>query len=436
MGHPSESHSGSQRLVAVGMSHRTASIELRERLAVGDERIPALLSRLHAEGLTKESVLLSTCNRVELYCVPGANEAPGVLTRWLAEMGGLKPRSAEPHMYRFEAQDALLHLYRVTSSLDSMVVGEPQILGQVKRAYRLAQESQTAGSLMHRVMDSALNVAKRVHTETDIGREAVSVGRAGVKLAGQVLGSLEGKTALLIGAGAHGKIVARALLDFGLSELVVANRTFERAVELAQRFDASAVHLSEIERYFPRVDIVLCSTAAGKTLISKESIARTARKRRYRSLVMIDLSVPRNIDPAVNDLSGVFRFDVDDLVQVADQGKEKRHRAAEAAEELVRAAAERAWRQLMGATVGGRIGDVVRRAEDIRHGELMRAGARLESLAPEQRAAVDAMTRAIVKKVLHDPLRHVRRLAEAGDFKSTEVIFDAFCGPDGGDDND
>jgi glutamyl-tRNA reductase len=413
------------RLVAVGISHRTAPIEIRERLAVQEAAIPQMLDRLRADGMSKETVLLSTCNRVEMYCVPGERGTPERLARWLAESGGLAGPTADAHIYQLAERDALHHIFRVASSLDSMVLGEPQILGQVKTAYRIAQEHRAAGPVMHRVMNHALNVAKRVRTETRIGHEAVSIGRSGVELARQVLGSLEGRAALLVGAGAHGKVVARALLDFGLTELVVANRTFERAAELADHFGGSAVHMSEMARYFARVDIVVCSTAAGKVLIGKQDLAPALGKRRHRSLVLIDLAVPRNVDPAVNDLGGVFRFDVDDLAQIAGQGKERRLAAAEEAERIVLEASERFWEHMMGEAVHDRIGGIVRQAEVIRLQEIARLAA-ASGMGDDQQAAVDAMTRAIVKKVLHGPLSHLRGLAQSGDIEATEMVLRAF----------
>jgi glutamyl-tRNA reductase len=423
----------SPRLIAVGLSHKTAPIEVRERLAVQEGAMAKLLGKLKAEDMSEETVLLSTCNRVEMYCVPGKRGTPERLARWLADTGGLAGQTADAHMYHLEERAALRHIFRVASSLDSMVLGEPQILGQVKTAYRLAQEHSSAGPVMHRVMDHALNVAKRVRTNTDIGREAVSVGRAGVELARQVLGSLEGRAALLVGAGAHGKVVARALLDYGLTELVVTNRTFERAVDLAGHFGGSAVHMSEMARYFSRVDIVLCSTAAGKILIGKDDLRPALGKRRHKSLVMIDLAVPRNIAPGVNELSGVFRFDVDDLAQIAGQGKERRLAAAEEAERIVEEASQRFWRHLMGEAVHDRIGGIVRNAEVIRQAEISRLVA-ASGLAVDQHAAVDAMTRAIVKKVLHGPLSHLRGLAQGGDLEATQTILQAFGESEGDSD--
>lgn len=413
------------RLVAVGLSHRTAPIEMRERLAVDPSRVPFLLGELRERRLGREAVILSTCNRVEVYAVPGERVEADRLARWLAESGGLHARSVAPHIYRFEEREALRHLFRVTSSLDSMIVGEPQIVAQVKAAYRMAAAHQATGPVMNRVMDRALQVAKRVRTETAIGQEAVSVGRAGVELAAQVLGSLERRSALIIGAGAHAKVIARALLDRGLCELVVANRTFQRGVALAERFGGSAIPLNEVERYLTRVDIVLSSAAGGRTLIDRSTLAPVMRSRRYRSLVMIDLAVPRNIAPEVNDLDGVYRFDVDDLVRLADEGLEKRRAEAALAEAIVSEETERSWRELVGRAAHDRIGEVFRRADRIRAAEVERAISALTDLSDADRRVVEAMTRAIVKKVLHLPVSEARALAESGRFAELETLLHA-----------
>ena len=413
------------RLVAVGVSHHTAPVEVRERLAVSPALVPGLLDDLRQDEVGREGVLISTCNRVELYAVPGDGVGAEELGRWLLDRQGLRSRRMEEHLYRYQQRDALRHLFRVASSLDSMVVGEPQILGQVKDAYRVAIAGKAAGGTMHRVMDRALNVAKKVRTETGIGREAVSVGRAGVELARQVLGTLKGRSALLIGAGAHGKLVAKSMLSHSLEELVVANRTFERAAGLARELQASATHLDDIDRFLDRVDVVVTSTGAGRVLIDREMLGPVVRRRRYRPLVMIDLSVPRNIGTGVNDLEGIFRFDVDDLQEIADQGRQRRVVAAEAAERMVDAETESAWRDLLAEAIHADIGDVVRRAEAIRAAELARVANSLEGLGDRERRAVEAMTRAIVKKVLHPPLSHARTLAAAGERRAVQDLLQA-----------
>ncbi len=410
------------RLVAVGLSHHTAPVEIRERFAVPPGGVPELLGRFRDEKLGHEAILLSTCNRVELYAVPGKGHSAAEVAGWLATVSGVRPRSVAPYLFQYDEEEALRHLFRVASSLDSMIVGEPQIMSQLKDAWRLSAEAGGAGPGLRRVVDRAFSVAKRVRTETAIAREAVSMGRAGVELARQVLGSFEGRSALLIGAGAHGKLVARSLLGYGLSELIVANRTFSRAVELADVFGASATHLDEIPNYLPRVDVVIASTGAGRLLVQRRDLQGVMRRRRYRSLVMIDLSVPRNIDPAVNELDGVYRFDVDDLREVADQGRERRLAAAAAAERIIDEETATAWRQIRAEAWHREIGGVVRRAEGIRQAELARAASALQGLDPRQRKAVEAMTRAMVKKILHPGLQTARGLAERGETDELERL--------------
>jgi glutamyl-tRNA reductase len=416
------------RFVAVGISHHTAPVELRERLALSQERVPQVLAMLRAEGLSREGILLSTCNRVELYAVPEAKVEPDRLAALLADATGTAMRLVDGHLYRYQEQEALRHVFRVVSSLDSMVVGEPQIVGQVRDAYRLAQAHKAVGPVLHQVMDRALQVAKRVRNETDIGREAVSVGRAGVELARQVLGGLEGRAALLIGAGAHGKLVARALLDYGLGELVVANRTFQRAVELANKFGGSAIHQDDVPRYLERVDIVLASTAAGQLLVTRADVAPVMKRRRYRSLVMIDLSVPRNIATDVNELEGVYRFDVDDLSKVAESGKEKRLVAAESAERIVMEEVRSCWKALDSEVLGLGIRRLTRHADEVRLGELERNRAILDRLDAKDRESIEAMTRSIVKKLLHEPLGYLRRSAGEGRVEAVDDVLRALLG--------
>jgi glutamyl-tRNA reductase len=412
-------------LVTIGLSHHTAPIELRERMAPQAGQIPLLLKRLQDEKLGTEAVLLSTCNRVELYSVVSDNSSAEEVARWLLGQGGVNPRSALKHLYQYSEQDALRHIFRVISSLDSMIVGEPQIVAQLKEAFQIAVDVGAAGPILHRVMDNALHVAKRVRTETDIAREAVSIGRAGVELARQVLGDLNGASALLIGAGAHGKLVARNLVGSGLSEFIIANRTFSRASALAEQFGAAAIPFSDIHRYLQRVDIVLTSTGAGRTLISKRDIASQLRRRRYRPLVLIDLSVPRVIDTAVHELDTVYRFDVDDLAQIADRGKKRRLQAAAAAEEIVSTEAERRWREVLIESYNSLIGQIPRRADEIRRAELTRVEKILSKLSPQERAAIEKMTRAIVSKILHKPMTEVRGAASNGDTRRLSVLMQA-----------
>jgi glutamyl-tRNA reductase len=315
-----------------------------------------------------------------------------------------------------------------------MVVGEPQILGQLKTAFAAALEGRAIGQPLQRLMHGAVRVAKRVRTETRIGREAVSVGRAGTELARQVFGDLKGRTALLVGAGDVARLVAKSMLGHGLGELVVVNRTYARAAELAAEFDGTAAHLDQLHRYLKKVDVVIASTAADHFVITRDDLARIMRVRRYRPLFCIDLSVPRNIDPAVNRLDGCYAFNVDDLTEVARQGLERRKEEAEAAEVIVAEEAGRCYRSLEALKAEPIIAAMIHKAEAARQAELNRSAATLEALEPEQRRVVDAMTRSMFKRFLHDTIRATRELAASGDDAALKLLEDAFTNVDQGDD--
>ena len=365
--------------------------------------------------------------------MPGHNGNAERLARLLAETGGVLDRSLADKIYTKRDEAALRHIFRVASSLDSLVIGEPQIVGQLKSAFRLAQQGNTAGPMMHRVMDRAMSVSKRVRTETDIAREVVSVGRAGVELVRQVVGDLKGRSALLIGAGQHGKIVARALL---ISDSMNSLSPTERLSALLNSPTSTTAARFRFKRWTGTSTAWTSSSAVRERvgISSREGdVAPALAKRRGRPLVMIDLAVPRNIDPSVNDLRGVYRFDIDDLAQFAGRGKKSRLDAAEVAERIVERATERHWKQIMGEQVNQELGRIVKGAEHIRLGEMARIESLLASLPPEQSGAVDAMTRAIVKKLLHQPLHQLRAWAEDGNIEQAQALFRAF-GQDEDDD--
>jgi len=411
------------QLVAVGLSHRAAPVEVRERLALQNHQIHQLLNQFQEQGLVEEAVLLSTCNRVELYAVPSRKVEQNTLIRWLARRGGIQPEL----FYQYKQKDALEHLFRVSSSLDSMVIGEPQIVAQVRNSYRLAVEAKSAGPLLQRVLDQALRVAKRVRTETNIAREAVSIGRAGVEIARQVHGDLSGKSALLIGAGAHGKLIARHLFSHGIAELVIANRTFSNAVEMATIFSGSAIHMDEIHRYLERVDIVIACVGAGEILIDRKSLIQIRRQRRYRPLVLIDLSVPRVIDSSIHDLDGVFHFDVDDMAQLTERGRISRETAAMQAEKIIDDEVQRCWGLIVGERYNTQIGQIARSADAIRRKEVERTTRSLQNLSDEERQIIEAMSRSIVKKILHQPMSVARSLAQQGDGVALDVLLKTMC---------
>lgn len=420
---------GSRELVTIGLSHRTAPVELRERLAIPAERVGEHLDALKASGLSQESVILSTCNRVELYALVESDDLGQGAAGYLARAHGVPMRQLDPHLYRFVGIDAVSHLFRVSCALDSLVVGEPQILGQVKEAFRVAAAHRAVGRYLSPLMRRALSVAKRVRTETRIGRESVSVGSAGVELAQQVFGRLDGLRALLIGAGEMGRLVAQAMLAHGVGELVVANRTYSKAVELAQLFGASAVHLDQLERYLGQVDIVVASTGAQHHLLTRAGMLPVMRARRYRPLFLIDLSVPRNIAPDVHELEGAFLFNIDDLTAVAESGMARRKDEASRAESIVRHEADRCYRSLGARSADPVIASLTQRAEQARLAELERSAVVLGGLDERQRAVIDAMSRAMFKRFLHNAIGHAREMAEEGDDEGLRVLGDAFGVP-------
>ena len=418
---------GGHEVVLVGVNHRTAPVEVRERLAMPAEALQERLAELHALERVSEAVILSTCNRVEVYALAPRGAGTGDIVSWMAGVNGLKVRDIERHSISLQGHSAVAHLFRVACSLDSMVVGEPQILGQLKQAFQAALESHSVGQVLQRLMHGAIRVAKRVRTETRIGREPVSVGRAGTELARQVFGSLDGRTAMLVGAGDVARLVARSMLGHGLEELVVVNRTYSRAAELAAEFDGTAAHLDQLHRYLEKVDVVIASTAARGHLLNHRDMGKVMRSRRYRPLFCIDLSVPRNIDPEVNRLEGCYVFNVDDLTEVARQGLERRREEADAAEAIVVQEAERCYSRLGALRAEPTIATITLKAELARKQELERSAATLAALEPAQREVVDAMTRSMFKRFLHDVLQTTRELAASGDEPGLETLAKAFA---------
>lgn len=401
-------------LIAVGLSHHTAPVQVREQLALDEAGVRETLARLTADGVASEAMLLSTCNRVELYTVSTHRDR---IADYLP-----RGRSVGKYLYWHQGADAVRHLMKVACSLDSLVVGEPQILGQVKDAVRVAEEAHTLGRMLHPLTRRTLSVAKRVRTETEIGRSTVGIGNAGVELALQVFGGLEGKRALLVGVGEMGRQVAQALLGEGLHELIVTNRTEERAQELARACGGTAVPWDRLGDYLSRVDIAIAATAAREPVLTVPMVQRSLRERRYQPLFLVDLAVPRNVDPAVEGLEEAYLFNVDDLENVVAEGARARAEAARDAVAMVEGEAVKFVQSLAEIDVGAEIGRVTQRAEALRQLEIERSRRVLEALDPTQREAIDQMTRALVKKLLHGPIRDLRDAAKAGDESRVDAI--------------
>jgi len=412
-------------LIAVGVNHNTAPVEVRERLAMPKELLGMHLKALIERGHARETVILSTCNRVEVYALVDQVEGGRAIHAYLSAAHG-EGYSLGDHLYQHRGQEAVRHLFRVAASLDSLIVGEPQILGQLKSAYDVALENRAAGRVLNRVMRRAISVGKKVRTETTIGASKVSVGTAGVGLAKQVLGDLGGRHGLVVGAGELAELVAFSLKTQGVHDLVVVNRTAERAKALASKFGGRSVSFDAFEKELETVDVAVFSTASQQPILSREGIAPIMRRRRYRPLFLLDLSVPRNVSPDVQDVEGVYVFNIDDLEAVALKGREKRQEEAEVAETLVRTEAEKCYRSLDALNAAPLIGALTNRADDILAIERQRSHKLLADLTDQQRDAVVSMNRAVVKRLMHDPIRMARRLAEEGRTEELELLAEFF----------
>ena len=398
-----------------GMNHLTAPVEVREQLALEEEKVREILTDLWGRGLFSEVMILSTCNRVEVY---GVAEAPGEARQTafgrLGAQRGLALRDIEPLLYTKTEDEAVHHVFRVAASLDSMLVGEPQILGQVKEAFALAQSSGTIGPLLHALMSRAFGVAKRVRTETDVGRHAVSISFAAVELGRKIFGGLDGKAVLLVGAGEMAELAARHLVDQGALPVYVANRTLSRAQELARLLSGTAVPFDELHAVMASVDIVIASTAAPEPIIRAADVQHALHARRARPLFFIDIAVPRNVEPGVNDLDNAFCYDVDDLRSVVDSNVRERQREAQRAEALVAREVERFSARLQDMAVVPTIVSLRDKLESVRRAELDKALARLGDADEETRRVMEVLSQAIVNKVLHAPMVKLRDSSRAG----------------------
>jgi glutamyl-tRNA reductase len=411
-----------------GMNHLTAPVAVREQLALEEEKVREILTDLSGRGLVGEVMILSTCNRVEVY---GVAEAPGEARQaaWsrLGAHRGLDLRDIEPLLYTKTEDEAVRHVFRVAASLDSMMVGEPQILGQVKDAFALAQSSSTVGPLLHSLMSQAFGVAKKVRTETEVGRHAVSISFAAVELGRKIFGGLDGKAVLLVGAGEMAELAARHLMEQGALPVYVANRTLRRAQELARLLGGTAVAFDDLHAVMASVDIVIASTAAPEPIIRAADVQRVLHARRARPLFFIDIAVPRNVEPAVNELDDAFCYDVDDLRSVVDSNLRERQREAQRAEALVTREVERFAARLKELEVTPTIISLRDKLEAIRRAEVDKALARLGGVDREIEQVMEALSQSIVNKILHAPMVKLRDSSRDGHSHSwIELISELF----------
>jgi glutamyl-tRNA reductase len=413
-------------IVLLGLNHKTAPIELRERLAIAPQHLEAATrSLVQAPGIL-EGMILSTCNRVELL-TSQAPDAPHLLA-YIGNYFDIDPELLAPHIYEYRQEQAVRHLFRVACSLDSMVIGEPQILGQVKSSYLAARSAGAIRGHLDKVLQRAFVVAKRVRSETEIGSSSVSIASVAVELARKIFGSLENKKVLLVGAGKMSEQAARHLMNQGAGTVLVANRTHERAEQMAQRFGGRAIRFEELYSSADQADIIITSTGSHQPIFRREHAHHFLQQRRGRPMFFIDIAVPRDVDPEVNKLDGIFLYDIDDLQSVAGSHLKERSKAAELAEAMIVAEVDKYQRRLHALNVGPQIVQLQLSAEQMRQAELRRAASRLQSLSPEQLAAVEALTRGLVNKLLHQPVQAIKAAASEGNTAAVDAIRDAFGG--------
>jgi glutamyl-tRNA reductase len=409
-------------LVVVGINHRTAPVDVRERVVFEPSRVPAALRELASLPEVHEAVIVSTCNRTELYCVTASAEA--ALGDWLQRYHQLGA-SIGHCLYRFDDMRAVAHAFSVASGLDSMVLGEPQILGQLKDAYRAAQEAGTTGPMLNRIFQAAFSVAKRVRTETQIGANAVSVASAAVAMARNVFASFENRTALMVGAGETIALAARHLHADGLRRMIIANRSIDRARELAAEFQGFAIGLEDIPAHLREADIVVASTASPNAIITREMTAGALRARRRRPIFMVDIAVPRDIEPEVAELEDVYLFTVDDLTTVVNENMEGRRQAAREADQMIASEVDRFEMQLRTRSAAPTIRRLREEAERTRQHTLEQAR-RMLAAGRGSEEVLDFLSATLTNRLIHAPSQRLREAAESGDAEIIGAIADIY----------
>jgi len=403
-------------VLVVGLNHKVADVDVREKLAFNGPKLEEGLIKFRDVPEVLEAVILSTCNRVELYAnVKDSQKASGNIKSFLSDFHGINRNSLDSGLYIYDGVDAARHIFRVASSLDSMVVGEPQILGQLKAAFELALNKKTTGILLNKLMKKAISVAKRVRTETRIAENAVSISFAAVELAKKIFTDLSTRVFMLLGAGEMAELAAKHLIGSGVKEVLVANRTYNRACDLAQEFNGKPVRFEEFINEMPHADIVICSTGAPSYIVSKAQMHKVMKERKQRQVFIIDISVPRNIDPEVNDLENVYLYNVDDLQGVVDSNVFERKKEAEKAETIIDEEMETflKWQATLDSVPT--IISIREKAEEIKKEELDKLFHKMPGLGEKETDAIKYMATALMNKLIHPPTAALKEDSEDKD---------------------
>lgn len=399
-------------LLAFGINHKTASVDIRERVSFSPDRVHDALSMARKDAKLNEVAILSTCNRTEVYCAT-STENSHKLVDWLGRYHQLHVGQIQQSAYEFWNSAAVKHISRVASGLDSMVLGEPQILGQLKTAYSVAKDADTLGPELGRLFQHSFSVAKQVRTDTDIGTNPVSVAYAAVSLAKHIFSDLQSTSALLIGAGETVELVARHLTEQGVRHITVANRTLERANNLAETFNGKAITLSEIPYELAKADIVISSTASQLPILGKGAVEQALKQRKHKPMFMMDIAVPRDIEDAVGELADVYLYTVDDLQSVVEENRKQRLNAAAQAETIVDNSTSRYMESLRGLDAVETIRNYRASVDELREQELEKALLAIRNGADPE-AAMQRMSRSLTNKLMHDPCLQLKKAGEEG----------------------
>ncbi|MDQ6964320.1 MAG: glutamyl-tRNA reductase [Mariprofundales bacterium] len=401
------------RICHIGLNHKTTPIALRERLATPTDLIPSILQGMLTHEAVREASMLSTCNRVEITLVTHDPEtAISIAHRWFAHKAGVAIEEILPHLYAHTTEDAVLHLFRVAAGLDSLVLGEPQILGQVKRSYEDALTANTAGHILHRLYQSTFAAAKRARSETAIGRQSVNVSSCAVELAKQIFGDLNNKTVMLLGAGEMAELAARHLYGNGCKNIMVANRTLTRAEDLATEFSGHAITMEQLPEFLDAADIVISSTSASSYVLMPEMIEQALDRRQGSPMLLLDIAVPRDIDPRIDRIDDAYLFDVDDLHQVVDGNRTQREQESLLAEELLKREANRFFCWLKALESVPLIRAIQKQSDAARHDEMVKARRYLKGFSDDQLEAVERFSYTLTKRLLHPTMSALKHLPE------------------------
>lgn len=410
------------QIILTGLNHKTAPVKLRERLAIGDDQLPAALETLSGAESVDEIVLFSTCNRTEVVFISEDDTSIETVKTRLADFKQLPVAQFESALYTYTDDDAVAHLFKVASSLDSMIVGEPQILGQVKKAYRSAVAGNTSGVILNRLLHKTFSMAKRVRKETGIGDSAVSISYAATELAGKIFSDLSTKRVMLIGAGEMAELAVEHLISNHVSKITVVNRTFENAVQLADKFKGEAVKYEEMETALRNADIIISSTGAEGYVLEADQVKKVMKKRKHKALFFIDIALPRDMDPAIHRINNAYLYDIDDLKNIVNQNMEKRHQETVKAERIIEEAVVKFRKWMADLEVVPTIVAIKEKIEQITEIETNKTIAAMNNPSEEDKQAIRRMARAIASRVMHDPILFLK---DTGDHRKDSFYLNA-----------